>query len=76
MSNFFVVGQDLTYFEPLIARVTGARERSPPLRFFTDVAGEIELGTSCKRAPVVAGTMDAWSGLFGAGVYKAGQVFT
>jgi xylulokinase len=73
MSNFFVVGRDLTYVDPLIARVPGARERLPPLRFFTDVVGEIELGSSGKRAPVVAGTMDAWSGLFGAGVYKAGQ---
>jgi xylulokinase len=73
MSNFFVVGQDLTYVEPLIARVPGARERLPPLKFFTEVVGEIELGSSGKRAPVVAGTMDAWSGLFGAGVHKAGQ---
>jgi xylulokinase len=73
MSNFFVVGQDLTYVEPLIARAPGARERLPPLRFFTEVVGEIELGSSGKRAPVVAGTMDAWSGLFGAGVHKAGQ---
>ena len=73
MSNFFVVGQDLTYVEPLIAHVPGARERLPPLRFFTDIVGEIELGASGKRAPVIAGTMDAWSGLFGAGVHKSGQ---
>ena len=73
ISNFFVVGQDLTYVEPLIARVPGARERLPPLKFFTELVGEIRLGSSDKRAPVVAGTMDAWSGLFGAGVRKAGQ---
>ena len=73
ISNFFVVGQDLTYVEPLIARIPGARERFPPLRFFTEVVGQIRLGSSDKRAPVVAGTMDAWSGLFGAGVRKAGQ---
>jgi xylulokinase len=73
MSNFFVVGRDLAYVEPLIARVAGARERLAPLKFFTDVVGEIALGSSGKRAPVVAGTMDAWSGLFGAGVHKAGQ---
>jgi xylulokinase len=73
MSNFFVVGQDLTYVEPLIARVPGARERLAPLKFFTERVGEIRLGSSGRRAPVVAGTMDAWSGLFGAGVHKAGE---
>ncbi len=73
ISNFFVVGQDLTYVEPLIARIPGARQRFPPLKFFTELVGEIRLGSSDKRAPVVAGTMDAWSGLFGAGVRKAGQ---
>jgi xylulokinase len=73
ISNFFVVGQDLTYVEPLIARVPGARERLPPLKFFTDLVGEIELGSTGRRAPVVAGTMDAWSGLVGAGVRAAGQ---
>ena len=73
MSNFFVVGLDLAYVEPLIARVAGASERLAPLRAFTDIVGDIRLGSSSRRAPVVAGTMDAWSGLFGAGVYKAGQ---
>jgi xylulokinase len=73
MSNFFVVGLDLGYVEPLIARVAGARERLAPLHAFTEIVGEIQLGSSRRRAPVVAGTMDAWSGLFGAGVYKAGQ---
>ena len=73
MSNFFVVGLDLAYVDPLISRVAGARERLPPLRFFTDIVGEIALGSSGRRAPVVAGTMDAWSGLFGAGVRRAGQ---
>ena len=73
MSNFFVVGLDLAYVDPLISRVAGARERLPALRFFTDIVGEIALGSSGRRVPVVAGTMDAWSGLFGAGVRRAGQ---
>jgi len=73
MSNFFIVGRDLAYVEPLIDRVIGARERLAPLKGFTDIVGEIALGSSGKRAPVVAGTMDAWSGLFGAGVREAGQ---
>ena len=73
MSNFFVVGLDLAYVDPLISRVPGARERLPPLKPFTDIVGEIALGSSGRRAPVVAGTMDAWSGLFGAGISRAGQ---
>ena len=73
MSNFFVVGLDLAYVDPLISRVAGARERLPALRFFTDIVGEIAPGSTGKRVPVVAGTMDAWSGLFGAGVRRAGQ---
>jgi xylulokinase len=73
MSNFFVVGLNLAYVDPLISRVAGARERLPALRLFTDIAGEIALGSSGKRVPVVVGTMDAWSGLFGAGVRRAGQ---
>lgn len=73
MSNFFIVGRDLAYVEPLLARVEGARDRLAPLKGFTDIVGEIALGSTGKRAPVVAGTMDAWSGVFGAGVSKAGQ---
>ena len=73
MTNFFIVGKDLTYLKPLLARVDGAEARLAPLRAFTEIVGEIALGASGKRAPVVAGTMDAWSGLIGAGVHKAGQ---
>lgn len=73
MSNFFVVGLDLAYVDPLIQRIPGARERLPALKTFTDIVGKIALGSSGKRAPVVAGTMDAWSGLFGAGISRAGQ---
>jgi xylulokinase len=73
LSNFFVVGRDLAYVGPLIGRVDGAAQRFAPLKFFTDVVGEIALGSTGVRAPVVAGTMDAWSGLFGAGVCAAGQ---
>lgn len=73
MSNFFIVGRDLTYVGPLIGRVSGAADCFPPLKFFTDIVGEIALGSSGLRAPVVAGTMDAWSGAFGAGVCEAGR---
>ena len=56
-------------FRASLARVN----RLPALRFFTDIVGEIAPGSTGKRVPVVAGTMDAWSGLFGAGVRRAGQ---
>jgi xylulokinase len=71
MTNFFIAGLDLAYVEPLIARVAGARERLAPLKGFAEVIGEVALGD--RRARVVAGTMDAWSGLVGAGVGRAGQ---
>ena len=73
MSNFFVVGRNLAYVDPLIARVASAAGCFPPLKFFTDIVGEIALGSTGIRAPVVAGTMDAWSGAFGAGVSEAGR---
>lgn len=73
MSNFFVVGLDLKYVEPLLVKIGGARERMPGLAGMTEVIGEIALGGSGLKAPVVAGVMDAWSGLVGAGVREAGQ---
>ena len=73
MSSFFVAGLDLAYVEPLIARVEGARERLAPLTPFTEIVGEIALGASGRRVPVVTGTMDAWSGVLGAGVRGPGQ---
>jgi xylulokinase len=73
ISNFCVVGKDLRYITPLIDRVDGAAERLAPLRSITDVVGEIALGSSARRAPVVSGTMDAWCGLIGAGVHRSGQ---
>jgi xylulokinase len=73
ISAFGHVGLDLAYLEPLLARVPGAAERLPPLRFFTDVVGEMPLGSTGRKVPVVTGTMDAWGNLFGCGVFRAGQ---
>ena len=71
MSNFFVVGLDCAYVEPLVARVPGARDKLPPLKGFTEPVGEMALAG--RRVPVVTGTMDAWSGAIGAGVRRPGQ---
>src|ERR1700678_4552160 len=70
MSNFFVVGLDLAYVEPLIARVAGARERLAPLHGFTDIVGEIQLGSSRRRAAGGAGALDALSRPVRGGLHK------
>ncbi|OLP55665.1 hypothetical protein BJF92_08335 [Rhizobium rhizosphaerae] len=73
IASFGQVGLDLAYIAPLIARVEGAAERLPPLKFFTDIAGEMQLGSHPRRVPVTVGTMDAWGNLFGCGVFSPGQ---
>lgn len=73
IASFGHVGLDLTYIDPLISRVEGAAERLPPLRFFTDIAGDMQLGSHARRVPVTVGTMDAWGNLFGCGVFRPGQ---
>lgn len=73
ISNFCIVGKDLNYIASLIERVAGAADRLAPLNSITEIVGEIALGSSPGRVPVVTGTMDAWSGLIGAGVHRQGQ---
>lgn len=73
ISSFGQVGFDLRYIDALIARVPGAEGKLPPLRHFTEVAGEMVLGSSGRKVPVVTGTMDAWGNLFGCGVCRPGQ---
>ncbi len=56
MSNFFVVGLDLAYVEPLIARVGGARERMPGARAASPTwSARSRSARSGLKAPVVAG---------------------
>lgn len=73
ITSFGQVGADLEYIAPLLDLMPGAAERLPPLRFFTDVVGEMALGSHARKVPVVAGTMDAWGNLFGCGVFAPGQ---
>ncbi|MCB1448199.1 MAG: hypothetical protein KDJ87_21075 [Rhizobiaceae bacterium] len=73
ISAFGQVGLDHRYIDDLIARVPGAAGKLPPLRHFTEIAGEMPLGSSGRKAPVVTGTMDAWGNLFGCGVFRPGQ---
>lgn len=73
ISSFGQVGLDHHYIAALIDRVPGASGKLPPLRHFTDIAGEMALGSSGRKVPVVTGTMDAWGNLFGCGVFRPGQ---
>jgi xylulokinase len=68
MTCFGIVDQHLKPISSLIALVPGAAERLPPTAPFTNVVGKTKSGI-----PVVNGTMDAWSGLLGAGVCEDGQ---
>lgn len=68
-----LVGADLAYVAPLFDRVPGALGRMAPLHGFTDRAGIVADGLPFSGAPVIAGTMDAWSGMFGVGVSSLGE---
>jgi xylulokinase len=68
MTAFGIVDGSLSPIARLLALVPGAAERLPPLASFTKVAGNTRNGL-----PMVTGTMDAWSGLLGAGVSDEGQ---
>ena len=61
------------YIAPLLDRVPGAAERLPPLAGFIASAGPVRAGLPCAGTPVIIGTMDAWSGMFGVGVVADGD---
>lgn len=73
MTNFGILDQSLDLIESIIALVPGAKERLPRITPFTTIAGRIRSGLPCAGVPVVTSAMDAWSGLFGAGVSQEGQ---
>ncbi len=73
MTAFGIIDRRLTLIPQLLQLVPGAAERVPPLASFTKVIGKVRGGLPCAGAPVVTGAMDAWSGMFGAGVSDEGQ---
>jgi xylulokinase len=73
MASFGVIDQSLDYIDGLVDLVDGARQRLAPLRRFVDPAGRIRQGMAGAGTPMVTGTMDAWSGLFGAGALHDGD---
>ncbi len=73
MTAFGVVDSGLALVSELVALVDGAMSRLPPLAPFTKIIGRIRAGLPCAGVPMVTGTMDAWSGMLGAGVSAEGQ---
>jgi xylulokinase len=73
MTAFGLVDSKLKLVQRLLELVTGSAERLPPLAPFTHVVGTIRDGFPCAGVPMVTGAMDAWSGLFGAGVSREGD---
>lgn len=71
LSNFPLVDTAGHYIPELLALVPGAAERVVPLRAITEVIGIVTRPGRFAGVPVVTGTMDAWTGLLGAG--GAGQ---
>lgn len=67
VSNFGLVDQHLSYIPELLALVPGASGRVAPLRAITDIVGQITTPGPFRGKPVVLGSMDAWTGLLGAG---------
>jgi xylulokinase len=61
------------YVAPLLDLVPGAAAKLPPLFGLSEVIGRVRAGLPCARTPVVAGVMDAWSGMFGVGVVANGD---
>jgi xylulokinase len=68
MTAFGIVDGNLSLIQRLLDLVPGAAERLPPLAPFTKIIGKTR-----SDIPMVTGTMDAWSGLLGAGVSEDGQ---
>ncbi|MFM8745082.1 MAG: FGGY-family carbohydrate kinase [Aestuariivirga sp.] len=73
MTNFGILDQRLAPIASLLALVPGAAERLPRIAGFTTLAGHIRPGLPGAGLPVVTGAMDAWAGLYGAGVAEDGQ---
>jgi xylulokinase len=73
MTNFGLIDQSLAYVPKLAGLVEGGSEKLPPLRPFADIIGAMRAGSPFAGVPVVTGSMDAWAGLFGAGVTRNGE---
>ncbi|MBB4228763.1 xylulokinase [Rhizobium mongolense] len=73
IASIGLVDGQLNYIKALLDLVPDAVQRLPPLRDFTHVVGRVLPGLPCAGTPVIVGTMDAWSGMFGVDVGKVGS---
>jgi xylulokinase len=73
LTSFAMVDKGLRYIPKLLGLVPDAALKLPPLAPFTEMVGRIKSGLPGAGLPMVTGTMDAWSGLLGAGVALDGE---
>ncbi len=66
LSNIGLVDSNFNYVTELLDLVPGAKHLMSPIIEVTDIAGYVSDGPF-KGTPVISGTMDAWSGILGAG---------
>ena len=66
LSNIGLVDNKFNYISELFDLVPGARQLMTPIIGVSDIAGYVSDGPF-SGTPVISGTMDAWSGILGAG---------
>ncbi len=66
LSNIGLVDNKFNYISELFDLVPGARQLMAPIIGVSDIAGYVSYGPFL-GTPVISGTMDAWSGILGAG---------
>ena len=66
LSNIGLVDNKFNYISELFDLVPGARQLMSPIIELSDIAGYVSDGPF-SGTPVISGTMDAWSGILGAG---------
>ena len=66
LSNIGLVDNKFNYISELFDLVPGARQLMSPIIGVSDIAGYVSDGPF-SGTPVISGTMDAWSGILGAG---------
>lgn len=72
LSNIGLVGADLAYVPDVFDLVPGSSDKVAPLAPITQTIGHIRADRPLAGVPVVAGTMDAWAGIIGAGGAQQG----
>ena len=73
LSNIGLVGADGEHVPAMLALVPGAAERLPPLAAADTIAGTVRADLPFAGTPIAVGTMDAWAGMLGLGVARAGD---